>query len=186
MSLPRFTPHHVSEHDGKIEIVGSASADNYRGRVWLGEKWIGYVGRVGEAPIEGRWFSAGSQWKFVSEDRQALTIKKEEALCLYDGYWGERAYMVLAPLTWTKEEFVPTKQWDHEHCGICWFAIAPTSSPTFFRSSARGIVCPDCYQKYVTTRSLAFIEEEPIQHLRATGQEKSEVSGGGAEVGGER
>lgn len=163
MSLPRFTPHRISEHDGKIEIVGSASSENYRGQVWLGEKWIGYVGRVGEAPIKGRWFPAGSQWKFVSEDRQALTLKTEEELCLFDGYWGERAFIVLAPITWKKEEFVPTKQWDHEHCGICWATIAPTSSTTFFRSGERDIVCPDCYQRYVTARSLPFIEEGPIQ-----------------------
>ena len=88
MMLPRFKPQQVSEHDGKIEVVGSVSSDNFRGQVWLGAKWIGYIGRVGEAPIEGRWFPVGSQWKFVSEDRQALAFKKEEELCLYDGYWG--------------------------------------------------------------------------------------------------
>ncbi|MCB1103329.1 MAG: hypothetical protein KDK74_01250 [Cephaloticoccus sp.] len=166
--LPRFKPQQVSEHDGKIEVVGSVSSDNFRGQVWLGAKWIGYIGRVGEAPIEGRWFPVGSQWKFVSEDRQALAFKKEEELCLYDGYWGERALIVLAPLSWKKEEFVPTKQWDHEHCGICWATIAASTSMTSFLSSERDIVCPDCYQKYVTARSLAFIEEGPIQPPQTT------------------
>ena len=160
MDLPTFTPEEVHELDQKVELAGSVSAEIYLGQNWIGERWIGYIGRVGMPPVRGRWFSDGDRWRFITDERRSLDFHPDEPLQLYDGYWGERAYIVLAPMIWTEEQFVAKKDWDHDHCGICWGTIH-SDAPKHFRGSDRDIVCPDCYERYVVTRCLEFIQPTP-------------------------
>ena len=124
----------------------------------------GYIGREAMPPVSGRWFSEGDRWRFVTDERRSLDFQVGDPLQLYDGYWGERAYIVLASLTWTEEQFVAKKEWDHDHCGICWATIYP-DAPKYFRSSDRDIVCPNCYEQYVQTHSLGFIRPTPNRSL---------------------
>lgn len=157
MNFPTFTPESICEVDHKTELIGSVSSEDYLGQNWIGDRWIGYIGLEGEPPIEGRWFPENGIWRFVSENPKSLDFQMGKPLQLYDGYWGERVYIVLAKLTWAEEQFVVKKEWDHDHCGICWATIAP-AAPKYFRSSEQDIVCPNCYKNYVLLCSLSFIE----------------------------
>jgi len=155
--LPHFKPRDVRKCDGTVELIGVPSTESYKGQTWLGAKWIGYLGRVAEAPVSGRWFPEGDEWKFVSEDKAAFSFVKEEDLLLYDGYWGGRVYMVLAGLIWGKEEYIPNKPGDHKHCEICWATISLPDDAICYRSNKRDIVCPECYQRFVIPHSIDFI-----------------------------
>jgi len=168
MNLPTFTPDHIGEVDHKAELSGSVSSEECLGQKWIGERWIGYIGREGEPPVEGRWFPEDGRWRFVSKKLESLDFQRGQALQLYDGYWGERAYIVLAGLAWTEGRFVAKKEWDHDHCGICWATISP-NAPQYYRSSERDIVCPDCYKSFVLLRSLSFIELTPNNRMESNG-----------------
>jgi hypothetical protein len=168
MNLPTFTPERVDAADERIQIVGNVSAQVYMGQNWIGERWIGYIGRDGEPPVEGRWVQEGERWRFVSENPRTSKFKVGEPLRLYDGYWGERAYIVLAPMNWTEARFEAKKQWDHDHCGICWATI-DADAPRHYRSSERDVICADCYGRYVQLRSLAFIEPTQNKRMESNG-----------------
>ena len=90
----------------------------------------------------------------------------------FDGYWGERAAIVLdRRRDWKRERFVPrdalnqfgqtiTGGWDHEHCAICWAKIGNGGEPEAFFDSAHDTwLCETCYTAYVKTASLSFIGE---------------------------
>lgn len=168
MNLPTFRPERVEAADEKVQITGEVSARVYMGQNWIGEMWIGYIGRNGEPPVKGRWFQENECWRFVSENRKASNFKVGDPLHFYDGYWGERACIVLAPMTWTERQFEAGKHWDHDHCGICWAKIG-TDSSRYFESSERDVICPDCYVQYVQLRSLAFIEPTQNKRMESTG-----------------
>lgn len=168
MKLPTFTPKRVDVADEKVQIIGVVSAEVYMGQNWIGERWIGYIGRAGEPPVNGRWFEENELWRFVSENPKTSEFKVGEQLQLYDGYWGERAYIVLAQMTWAEVRFEAKKQWDHDHCGICWATI-DTQSPRCFRSSERDVICPNCYDLFVQLQSLAFIEPTQNKRMESNG-----------------
>jgi len=168
MNLPTFTPEHISKGDHKTVLTGSVSSQEYLGQKWIGERWIGYIGRAGEPPVEGRWFPERGQWRFLIENPISFNFQRGLPLNIYDGYWGERAYIVLAALRWTEERFEAKKEWDHDHCGICWATICP-DAPQYFLSNERDIVCPGCYKSFILIRSLSFIQPTPNKSVEATG-----------------
>lgn len=167
MNLPTFTPDQRAETDHTVELVGAVSTCVHFGQNWVGDSWIGYVGLDGAPPVKGRWLSIGNQWKFITDERSAADFHLYEPLQVYDGYWGERAFIVLASLTWRRETFLAKKEWDHEHCSICWETIA-SHSPEYFLSNERDAVCPECYRRYVLTRSLDFIVPTSNKTVEAT------------------
>jgi hypothetical protein len=112
----------------------------------------------------------------------------------FDGYWGERAALVLdRDRSWQKRTFEPvdavaykrpsdtlvgkaTNQnlpeggtlvkggWDHEHCDICWETISPHTDPVAMFSEPDHWICRKCYEKFVVPRSLDFIYVEDHGH----------------------
>lgn len=49
-------------------------------------------------------------------------------------------------------------KWDHEHCGICNACICEMHGPLGYKNDADDWTCPNCYETYVSKRSLAFLE----------------------------
>ena len=137
MNLPTFTPDYLGEDGNKTELTGSVTSEEYLGQKWIGERWIGYIGREGEAPVQGRWFPEEGHWRFVGENPKSLDFPIGQPLQLYDGYWGERAYIVLAGLSWSEGQFAAKKNWDHDHCGICWATISSDVPQYFPQQRAR-------------------------------------------------
>jgi hypothetical protein len=103
-----------------------------------------------------------------------------------DGYWGERAELVLDEnRNWNRLAFEPSDMvvfpaaggssmgtrlspeapsggklvaggWDHEHCDICPKKIGCGGESMGYFSVPDSWVCEECYNKFVAPRSLAF------------------------------
>jgi hypothetical protein len=191
--LPTFTVRHV-EGDRAIGVVDRA--------LWIGERL------PGDVLLPGGRFVAG---RFVNVDLGSLTasfvptasgevalLQAGERYRRFDGYWGERAALVLdRNRQWKERAFEPvdavayeragdalvgnaTNQnlpeggtlvkggWDHEHCDICWEKISPHTDPIAVFSEPDHWICRKCYEKFVIPRSLDFIYVE--ESGRAAGE----------------
>jgi hypothetical protein len=173
-------------------------AQSCRGRhdpsPWIGDGRIGYL-RVGEGRlVQGRFrhVDPGSgMCSFFPDDPRRLAELRPGLSCLFlDGYWGERAELVLDEnRPWQRREFEPSDAvrypsrgggsivskslaesppdgeivkggWDHEHCNICWETIGPHDHPAGYFSAPQTWICERCHSSYVVPRSLAFIPSE--------------------------
>jgi hypothetical protein len=99
---------------------------------------------------------------------------------LLDGYWGDLAKLVFDDsLIWQKVKFeaqdsivyhpdgtVETVQggWDHEHCRICLQNISNFEAANHYGyvNQDADWLCESCYQKYVTNKSLGFINLDQV------------------------
>jgi hypothetical protein len=130
---------------------------------------------------------AGTTCSFAPDDpAERPALRAGESYPYVDGYYGERAELVLDPArTWRQAEFRPTDAirvpdagggmwvrpagatpqggellpggWDHEHCSICWERIGGGGQAAGFVSGEDDWVCGECYRQFVAPRSLAFV-----------------------------
>jgi hypothetical protein len=157
MSFPTF---HLSEQrmvDGKVALLGSVSSTEAAGNTWVADRYLGYL-KHGDLMFYGRWHYADDIWKFVFDKSQDISALADvEVFEILDGYWGERAELVLnRAVSWRPDRW--TKTDDHDHCGICWATIAVAQNENHFLATTRQRVCAPCYQAYVRLRALDFIE----------------------------
>jgi hypothetical protein len=165
------------------------------------------VGRFDASPwaeenaIAGLYLGGGRfLWgRFSGVDRTAATCEfrpddPSELLALQpggsypyaDGYYGERAELVLDPSrTWHQSVFHPTDSvrfrttagvmetradganveggervpcgWDHEHCSICWSKIGVGGWTVGYVDQSGEWVCEDCHGRFVEPRSIDFV-----------------------------
>jgi hypothetical protein len=103
---------------------------------------------------------------------EASSLQLGTAYRYFDGYWGERARLVLDPgLTWGEHDFVQKASNDHDHCAICWATISMIENTNHMRSSSGAAICHGCHQGYVLRRSIDFIVPSRIKHT-AVNKEK--------------
>jgi len=172
--LPIFTVDEV-ESDGS-QLKGRASRWQ-----WVGEGHIAFMLVGSSCLIQGKFRNvdeATRRVSFAATDASALAqIGPRACLPFLDGYWGERAVLVLdTSLGWEEAAFaardavehhtngkteVITGGWDHEHCAICWANISEHENKRFMKSSRDDPICLDCFSKYVRAKSLDFIEGLP-------------------------
>ncbi len=146
---------------------------------WVGENHFAYLYLPGGIMVEGKFRNVEEATKtiaFVFTDVDVNPkISKGDVIPYFDGYWGERALIVFNNnLSWQKSTFEPSDAiktyndgrkeeipggWDHEHCEICWATISQKESHNYMQSSQGDIICLECFEKYVKTRSIDFIEE---------------------------
>lgn len=160
---------------------------------WLGNGYIGYLITTHERLVSGRFVTVDLIQKiatFVPDDMKELAqFQAGNKYHRIDGYWGERAELVLGfNRSWAERRFEPGDAvrypsgagyvlvrasnhtsppgsdnvkgaWDHEHCEICWAKISPQTDPIGVFSEPDHWVCRECYAKYVVPRSLDFIGE---------------------------
>ena len=123
---------------------------------------------------------------FDTVSKPVSDLEISNCYLVLNGYWGERAALVLTPDNrWAKTPFIPSKAnavhipgsgtvmtdagkplsaqkdervWDHEHCAICWATISehPNTQSYGYRNQDDIWVCQNCYQKYVVKRSVEF------------------------------
>lgn len=151
--LPRF---HVREIEHvPLRLVGDLSSTRYESETWVQAGWLGYL-RVGNQLIRGRWAEAGSRWAFSPENASALTsVGSLREFDVFDGYWGERASLVLdQTLSW--REAVWTDPNDHDHCRICWATIAAHENARHFAASPALRVCAACHVSHVQPHEIGF------------------------------
>ena len=167
--LPRLSITAVAEG----QFIGALDPSPY-----IGENWVGCV-----ITTEGRFV-----WgRFVRVDTTAnlCTFKPDEtdnlsylevgrAYPCLDGYWGERAELVLdRQRIWRRARFEPSDAiwfkrtegerwtspasnagtedgeivkggWDHEHCAICWETLGSGGQAEGFLSPPHTWVCETC------------------------------------------
>jgi hypothetical protein len=156
--LPVFVVEEVRREGGKILLRGKGSR-----RRWIGERFIAYLEAGPGIWIEGHFRDIegrGRRATLVLPDRDpAGELAVGRAYPYLDGYWGERAVLVLdESRIWREVEFAPRRPWDHDHCRVCWAVISDREN-TLHRACASGeAVCPRCHDRYVVRRSLDFVE----------------------------
>jgi hypothetical protein len=189
IDVPAMLPHfHVTdEQPTRDAVVGSISTVSPGSKTWVGEGWIGYL-MSPSMLIPGRWHRHHELWAFTPErPGDIASIRGQHEWSVLDGYWGERAELVLdRDRKWRRTRFEPTDAvrtsepggavlmrssgagtdegelvksgWDHEHCALCWEKIGPAGQTEGYRSPPHTWLCERCYVEYVAKRSLEFIQ----------------------------
>jgi hypothetical protein len=138
-------------------LIGSLSSTRYGSTVWVKPGWLGDL-RVGNRFVSGRWSKAGFRWAFSLEDAAELElIGPAKRLQAFDGYWAERAEIVLnESLSWACATWQdPT---DHDHCCICWAPITTQENAVHYMANRNSRVCSACYSSYVQPHNIDFSE----------------------------
>ena len=149
-------------HIRKVEreqarLIGSLSSTRYGREVWIKPGWLGDL-RVGNRFVSGRWSKAGFRWAFSLEDAAELEqIGSVNRLQAFDGYWAERAAIVLnESLSWAYTTWQDAA--DHDHCCICWATISTHENVGHYMANRNSRVCSACYASYVQPHNIDFRE----------------------------
>jgi hypothetical protein len=169
-------------------------AGHYDSSPWIGEGWIGCLYLGAGHFVWGRFRDVNATERicafYPDQAAEMVELKPGTRYPFLDGYWGERAQLVLKEgQHWERLHFQPsdmirfsvdgggwmgarysedspvggdvvTGGWDHEHCGICWKKIGYDGEPNGFFSKPDKWVCEECYTSFVTPRSIAFIVQD--------------------------
>lgn len=149
-----FPLFHITRSDSG-EVPGSVTATTFGTETWVGDAWIGYL-IADVRPISGRWHAQGDYWGFVPDDLDAVQLLRPDTECVVlDGYWGERAELVLdLDRKWQKTGH---EGLDHDHCAICWETIGSGGQLDGYICEDAIWTCCCCYEAFVQRRSLDFI-----------------------------
>lgn len=157
---------------------------------WVGDNWIAGLYLSGNRFQWGRFHEVDAAKRTCSfspdQPAELSALRPGEAYAFIDGYWGERAELVLdGGRFWQRAVFEPSDMvrftgpggtstgtrsspeapaggelvpggWDHEHCEICSRKIGYGGEPSGLYSAPDAWVCEECYNSFVVARSLAF------------------------------
>ena len=158
---------------------------------WVGENWITGFLLEGSRFLWGRFRDvnlAARTCSFTPDSLAELVmLRPHQSYPFIDGYWGERAELVLdESRSWKRAVFeasdmlllpgtggtsmgtrsspgeasggrVVSGGWDHEHCEICNRKIGNGGEQEGFVSKPDAWVCLQCYKAFVVPRSLDFV-----------------------------
>jgi hypothetical protein len=154
---PSFSVLDVQGTGRNLALVGTVDSTSYGRETWVGDRHLGYLFRK-RPVLYGRWHSLEGGWKFsVSQILDSLVVpRKGDVIDVLDGYWGERAELVLDDaIEWKEGRY--EKPEDHTHCIICWKAISAEQNSHFMFGDRNTEMCMECFGSYVIPRSLGFI-----------------------------
>lgn len=168
---------------------GASRGGRYDPSPFIGEGWCGFVFTEKERFAQGRFTRVDPvqhTCEFLPDDPAATgCLRVGQSYPYLDGYWGERAELVLgAARTWCETAFQPadavrfktphgefwrrasdvepadgtliSEGWDHEHCSICWEKIGCFGQASGFLSEDDW-VCGECFRQFVSPKSIAFV-----------------------------
>ncbi len=159
--------------------------------LWIGERHFGCLVLPDERVAHGRFVDV----RLSSRTAAFVPTAPEDIGAMLpgityrrlDGYWGERAALVLdRQRRWSQRVFESVDAWafhrpggtlvgnvmgpdlpegakiirggwDHEHCEICWEKISPHTDPVAMFSEPDHWICRGCHEDYVVPQSLDFI-----------------------------
>lgn len=153
--FPRF---HMVRRDAD-EILGTVTALTFGNETWIGDGFIGCL-MADRKFIFGHWHKGGYArrdfWTFVPDEPDAVkTLLPDTDWTILDGYWGERAELVLdTTRKWQRSLYEDS---DHDHCAICWETLGQGGQPDGHVSEDATWICCRCYESFVEPRSLDFI-----------------------------
>jgi hypothetical protein len=178
-------------------VVAAVHEDRCTGRFapspWIGEGWIAGLYLGGGRFLWGRFRGVDEAKRTASfypnQVAELSALRLEDSYPFMDGYWGERAELVLnESRRWQPARFEPSDMvrfpaagggwmatrsspaappggevvpggWDHEHCEICQKKIGCGGEPDGFFSPPDSWVCEECYRSFIVPRSLAFASQ---------------------------
>lgn len=151
--LPHFRVRRIEQDP--LRLIGDLSSTRYGSQTWIQSGWLGDL-RIGSRFLTGRWSEAGASWAFSPNDQTALeSIAEVRDFEVFDGYWGERAELVLdESLDW--REAIWSAPDDHDHCRICWSTINASENASHFAASAQLRICAACHSSHVQPRNIDF------------------------------
>lgn len=160
---------------------------------WVSENGIAGLYLGGHRFMWGRFRDVEAETRtcsFAPDQVAELSALQAHDTCPFmDGYWGERAELVLDEnRAWRRTVFEPGGMahfagpggtsmgtrtspeapaggqvvpagWDHEHCEVCWAKIGCGGEPAGYLSPPDAWVCEQCYISFVVRRSLAFARQ---------------------------
>jgi hypothetical protein len=146
---------------GRNEVLGSVTATTYGRETWVEDGFIGCL-MGGSTFVFGRWNNRGDSWAFIPDASGLLEILSPDTeWMVLDGYWGERAELVLdASRQWQNATCEGS---DHDHCAICWETLGQGGQPNGYVSKDATWICSRCYHSYVQPQSLEFIPRPESQ-----------------------
>ena len=152
-NLPTFRI--VAIHEGRIRAA-------YTESTWMGPEHGAYIIVDMDRFIDGELSNidaTNSTCDFLPDDvSRTKWIQIGATYPRLDGYWGERAKLVLTfNESWQLREFEITNTDDHAHCEICWAKIGNCGEASGAYSPPDHWVCQKCYADYVKTRSIDFV-----------------------------
>jgi hypothetical protein len=186
--FPEFALNRAEPSEG-VGVLGTMTTLVHAGETWIGDGWPGYL-FSGTTFIRGRWGGRGVSWCFVPDRAADIDrIQRQQTWAALDVYWGQRAELVLdATRHWRRAPFegqdaiefsistgrwtnlaseaeafdssIVKLGWDHEHCAICWRKIGNQGEPEGYVDDAKTWVCHQCFNNYVTPKSLGFIPSD--------------------------
>jgi len=155
VGLPRALVLDVRTETNGVSVLCQIDKMTFKNEKWIDDKYLGYL-KHGERLISGRWRNSGGEWSFLLKDGEdGRLIEKDQVFECLDGYYGERAELVLKNLSWEARTLSAEK--DHGHCDICWETIDAHKS--HMRSNENDSICIGCFELYVKPKNLAFIQE---------------------------
>lgn len=180
--LPQFTV---------TEVLPDRCIGRFSPSPWVNENWIAGLHLGEHRFLWGRFclvFRDAAKCSFSPNHPNDLArIRVGTTYPYIDGYWGERAELVLdAGRAWKQREFEPSDMvmlpgsdgttfgtsavgdgpvgtivpgaWDHEHCDVCNRKIGCGGEAEGYFSTPDAWVCEECHSTYVLPRSIAFAE----------------------------
>ena len=155
-SFPTFNVVERRASDNGVSLFGAVSSTQFGNETWIGDLYLAFL-KSGDLLVYGRWHIDGERWQFtVDASKTSEHIPADNSFQILDGYWGERAELVLdRNIVWRRELW--QAQDDHDHCAICWETISSIENQTHFAASTGERVCNACYEAYVSRRALTFI-----------------------------
>ena len=158
-NCPQFTMLELVTENDRVFAHGRLSTVNGAHERWIKERWLGYLVK-GRQFIEGRWFEAGELWKFnifdPEENLQFLEVG--DTVAAVDGYWGERARMVLGDgFEFKKIRYVAPPHDDHDHCYFCFKTISEHENIEHYSAGGCYVLCIECYERTVARRDISSL-----------------------------
>ncbi len=149
-----FPLFHIIRRDAG-EVFGSVTSTTYGSEMWVGDGQIGYL-MADDKLVFGRWHKRGDSWAFIPDGSGVIEILLPDTdWVVLDGYWGERAELVLGSASkWQKSLYEDS---GHDHCAICWQTLGQGGQPEAYVSEDATWICCRCYDSFVLPRSLDFI-----------------------------
>ena len=160
-------------HFAVSELRGDGYIGQFDASPWVKQDWIAYVYVGGGRFLWGRFrdVDAAAQTCSFWPDpySEPWVLRAGESYPFLDWYWGTRAALVLNErLDWHRTRFEPYDSvsldgrvfpggWDHQHCEVCWEKIGDFGQPEGFFSPPNSWVCEACYNDFIVTRSLGFV-----------------------------
>jgi hypothetical protein len=149
----------IVEVNSPKSLLGDIDRLKQGEEVWIEGNYLGYLLKE-SILVYGRWIKIKNRWRFTFNEGEGnkCDFIVNDTVSAIDGYWGERMELVIDPsYSWKLKQFQARKEWDHDHCEICWAKISETENKEHHCSNDNHPVCNQCYDQHVLKKDVSFV-----------------------------